>query len=270
MTERDAAADLEFWSGRGRGGSVVPGQGPDPDRPRPPYRRTGWARLEARLSRVRFPHVALPTFGPRDAGNGGSGPSGPSGRARPVAAVALLAGLAAAWLVIGHQPRGSTSAAATDPIAAAVPTTVPEPAAAAAPTTVPATDPLALRAVSTPGCNGLSATRPHVRCTVDDVIMEVALYADATVGPALRRLAGAQMKARSGPASCANGEADERAWSVASAPLHAVGRYVCRLESGRAAMWWTHGDRLLHALAGSRRDGNLARLFSWWRAHPSA
>jgi hypothetical protein len=31
-------------------------------------------------------------------------------------------------------------------------------------------------------------------------------------------------------------------------------------------MWWTHGDRLLHVLSN---DADLAKLFSWWRAHPS-
>ncbi len=100
--------------------------------------------------------------------------------------------------------------------------------------------------------------------------MEVALYPPGTVGAAFRRIAGVPVPPRSGPAACAADRPDERSWSLASAPLHAVGRYVCRLESARAAIWWTHGDRLLHAVAVDPRDGDLAKLFSWWRAHPSA
>jgi hypothetical protein len=116
----------------------------------------------------------------------------------------------------------------------------------------------------------LSTTRPHLLCVVDGAIMEVALYTPGTVGAAFRRIAGVPVPARSGPAACAADRPDERAWSSASAPLHAVGRYLCRLEGTRAGIWWTHGDRLLHAVAGSPRDSDLAKLFSWWRAHPSA
>jgi hypothetical protein len=97
-------------------------------------------------------------------------------------------------------------------------------------------------------------------------MQEVALYTSATVGPAFRKIAGGAPKAASGPAACASGHPDERAWSIASAPQQAVGRYLCRLEGGRAAIWWTHGDRLWHALAS---DADLAALFTHWSAHPS-
>jgi hypothetical protein len=67
--------------------------------------------------------------------------------------------------------------------------------------------------------------------------------------------------------ACDRGASDERAWSLAAEPGVAVGRYRCSIEHGRAAMWWTRGDRLTHAVAS---DGDLAALFAWWRAHPAA
>jgi hypothetical protein len=241
MRERDAAADLDFWSGRARGGSV----GQDPEPPRKPYRGSRIARIAARL------------------------PALPPGKGGPVAAAALLAGLTGAWLLVGSRSHGSPAVtAATTTTAVHVPATTvgaPKPS----PTTAPA-GALAVAALRTERCAGLSATRPHLLCIVDGAIMEVALYTPGTVGAAFRRIAGVPVPARSGPAACASDRPDERAWSSASAPLHTVGRYLCRLEGTRAGIWWTHGDRLLHVVAASPHDSDLAELFSWWRAHPSA
>jgi hypothetical protein len=249
MTERDSAADLDFWSGRARGGSV----GQDPEPPRKPYRSSWSGRFAARLPALRVP--ARPTL------------RLPRGGARPTAAAALLAGLTIAWLVVGHQAHGSAVTAASPAT-----TDIPTVATTAASTSVPAPPP---GAISTAGlrtdrCAELSAAQPHVLCIVDGVIMEVALYTRDSVGAAFRRIAGAPVPPRSGPPECAADRPDERAWSLASAPLNAVGRYVCRVEGTRAGIWWTYGDRLLHAEAGSAHDADLAKLFSWWRAHPSA
>jgi hypothetical protein len=178
------------------------------------------------------------------------GPRVPAGRARPVAAAALLVALTTAWLVVGHRSNGAQAGAPTTSESSAPGTSIPAP-----PTTVP------IR----PGCRDLAPERSAVRCVIDAVDVDVRLYSTAIVADAYRRAAGAIVAPRSGPPACARGVPDERAWSVAAAPVSAVGRYRCRFEHGRAAMWWTHGDRLVHAVA---RNGDLGELFSWWRVHP--
>ena len=165
-----------------------------------------------------------------------------------MAAAALLFALAAGWLVAGHRSHASAE------IGAPVPTWT-------APTTITTTT-----VPSTRDCTGLSDTRRAVRCIIDGVVLDVRRYSLATVTAAYRRAATADRAARSGPAACARGVPDERAWSLPKSPERAVGRYRCRFEHGIAAMWWTRGDRLVHAVAP---DGDLAGLFSWWRAHPS-
>ena len=170
-----------------------------------------------------------------------------------MAAAALLAGLATAWLATGHGSRPSASADA--PPAAAAPARVSS-------STVSTTTTMPL----TRDCRGLSPARHVLRCVVDRIDVEVRLFTSGTVAAAYRRAAGADVVARSGTPACARGVADERAWSAPASPDAAVGRYRCRFERGRAAMWWTRGDRLVHAVA---RDGDLGGLFSWWRAHPS-
>jgi hypothetical protein len=257
MPERESHADLEFWSGTARGGSV--GQDPDPTPPRKPYRSSFVTRLAARLPSLRLPER------PRRSND----PAAPRGKVRPVAAAALLAGLAGAWLFVGHQSHDSTALVAAAPATPAPTTTAPTTARAPA-AGERLVGAIARAALRTDRCAGLSTAHPHLLCVVDGAIMDVALYTPGTVGAAFRRIAGAPVPPRSGPAACAADRPDERAWSVASAPLQAVGRYVCRLEGARATIWWTHGDRLLHAEAGDPHDGDLAKLFSWWRAHPSA
>jgi hypothetical protein len=79
-----------------------------------------------------------------------------------------------------------------------------------------------------------------------------------------RTESGATIAARGGAPACARGQPDERAWARPETPHVTSGRYRCRIESGRAAMWWTDEQGLLaHAVAA---DGNLAALFAWWRA----
>jgi len=103
-----------------------------------------------------------------------------------------------------------------------------------------------------------------ITCEIAGVAVEARL-----VGDDARREYAARSQAhitpRRGAPACALGRDDERAWSRPSTPAVAAGRYRCRIEHGRAAMWWTdeHGI-VAHAVA---RDGNLARLFAWWRAH---
>ena len=271
MPERESHADLEFWSGRARGGSV----GQDPDPARKPYRSSFATRVAARLPVSRLPALHLPALRLPKWSRKWHDPAAPRGNARPLAAAALLAVLAGAWLFVGHQSHDSTSLPGVVPttsltsattITATTATTTARASAAGA----PLVGAIARAALRTDRCAGLSSTRPHLLCVVDGAIMDVALYTPGTVGAAFRRIAGAAVPPRSGPAACAVDQPDERAWSLASAPLQAVGRYVCRVVGARATIWWTHGDRLLHAEAGDPRDSDLAKLFSWWRAHLSA
>jgi hypothetical protein len=69
-----------------------------------------------------------------------------------------------------------------------------------------------------------------------------------------------------GAPACARGGQEERAWSRPDTPRRVAGRYACRVEQGRAAMWWTVDDRglLAHAIAS---NGDLASLFAWWSSH---
>ncbi|MDQ1458366.1 MAG: hypothetical protein QOH28_3986 [Actinomycetota bacterium] len=244
MEARELASNLEFWAGRARNG----GAGEDRRRLRPSFGRRRRNRRPFRRPRFGPPSFSRSSFG--------------RGRARPLAAFALLAGLTAAWVVAGHRAR--TSAAGDAPAALASPSFVSAPsnvapsnvASTAATTTVPRTR----------DCVGLSVARREVRCVIDGIDVDVRLYAPGTVAAAYRRAAGADVAARSGSPACARGLPDERAWSSAALPRAGLGRYRCLFERERAAMWWTNGDRLVHAVA---RGGDLAALFSWWRAHPS-
>jgi hypothetical protein len=250
MESDDLASNLEFWSGRTRNG----GAGEEtPRRPRAPR----W--------------LSLARFSPR------RGRLGTPGRARPVAAAALLAALTAGWLVAGHSSH--SSGALAEPPVAPVTTTTPAPAPRAAtpttatPTTATSTTATSTTATSTtgavpstPGCAGLAPRRPEVRCVVDAVDLDVRLVPPNDATAAYERATGVHPVPGTGSPACARGVPDERTWSLATAPVAAVGRYLCRIEHGRAAMWWIQGERLAHAVA---HDGDLARLFSWWRAHPT-
>jgi hypothetical protein len=114
-----------------------------------------------------------------------------------------------------------------------------------------------------------TATRPPARAATTHVIpsgvMETTRPGD--LAAAYRRATGGPDEhAASGAPACERGEPDERAWSRPDAPGVVAGRYTCRFTDGGAAeMWWTDEGRgeLAHA---TRRDGDLAALFAWWRA----
>ncbi len=257
MDESERAANLEFWSARSRDALTD-----EPPRPHKPYRHSRFGRLRERL-----PEIRLAKFGRPEVGSGESG----RGRARPVAAGLLLAGLAGAWLLAGHQTHGSTAVTVVPPFVGTVLPTATSTSTTAtpeAPTPAVPADAIDVAVVDTPACTGLSAARPHVRCPNQSAraAEEMALYTPGSIGEAFRKIAGAHVTPRSGSPACASGHPDERSWSIASAPQYAVGRYLCRLESGMAAMWWTHGDRLVHMRLF---DSDLAALFAWWSAHPS-
>jgi hypothetical protein len=199
--------------------------------------RRWWLRVpKLHLASMRMPSMRLPVV-----------------RWRPLAAGALIAGLAAAWLIAGRHSPPAVDAVAQAPMTAAS-TTVTAPRTTTS-TTVPVSR----------DCGALSGAQPVVRCVIGAVDVDVRLLSSARVGAAYRRASGADVAARTGSPACAHGAPDERAGSAATAPIRAIGRYRCRFEHGLAAMWWTNGDRLVHAVA---RDADLAGLFSWWRSHP--
>src|SRR5437868_5919520 len=246
MDARELASNLEFWAGRARHGEA----GEDHSRPRPSFgRRRSFRRARFRLPRSGRSFFSRWSFSRMSLGRG---------RGRPLAAFALLAGLTGAWVVAGH--RAPTPAAGDAPAALASPSFVSSPSNVASTATTTTTVP------RTRDCLGLSVARREVRCVIDGIDLDARLYAPGTVAAAYRRAAGADAVARSGSPACARGVPDERAWSSAALPRAGLGRYRCMFEHERAAMWWTNGDRLVHAVA---RDADLAALFSWWRAHPS-
>jgi hypothetical protein len=174
----------------------------------------------------------------------------------------LVTGLAVAWIVTAHA--GHRGGAATVAGAEAGPTAV-----------APSSGPSGLSGPSiTTAIAASNAARPR-RSIRSDGSVRVAyrtLRGDglqaaylAALAPGLRG-GSATLGSGSGPPACAHGGEEERAWSRPAAPARAVGRYACRIEDGRAAMWWTIEDRglLAHAVAP---DADLASLFEWWESH---
>jgi hypothetical protein len=105
-----------------------------------------------------------------------------------------------------------------------------------------------------------------VSCEIEGVAVDAELPEPGALDTHYRQRSGARPAARAGGPACAAGRPDERSWSRPADPTRPVGRYRCRIEGGRAAMWWTDERGVLaHALA---RDRDLARLFRWWRALP--
>ena len=118
-------------------------------------------------------------------------------------------------------------------------------------------------------CHDQGESPNAVRCTVGGIDVDYRLLGRSTLRSAFgAAVGGASSPSGPGhaPPACARGGEDERSWSRPEAPSRAVGRYACRVEQGRAAMWWTVDDRglLVHAIAG---DGDLATLFAWWESH---
>jgi hypothetical protein len=253
-------ANLEFWSGRPRAEDAV-----DPARPARSFGRRSGAWRALRMPALRFSRRRRPTFTrPSFTRPSFTRPAlrlPDAARLRPIAAAVMLAGLAAAWLVVGHRSHASAGAEPTP--RPPVPSS-PAPTTSSAPALGVEVPPIVAR--RTPDCRGLSESQPEVSCVVDRVELDLRLFAPGTAAEAYTRAAGAVARPGTGPPACDRGVPDERSWSETSAPAVAVGRYRCRFEHGRAAMWWTRRDRLAHAIGP---DHDLAALFAWWRAHPS-
>ena len=179
----------------------------------------------------------------------------PTPNRKRLAVVALLAALASGWLVLA---RHHGSAASPLPV---------DPQAASSTPTQPAPDTSALRGYLGSGavCADVAAAVPSVSCTLGGIGLDAELVDNAAASALYVARSGARVAPHKGPAACAHGAPDERAWSRAGAPAIAVGRYACRIESGRAAIWWFDEHSIVaHAIAP---DSNLTSLFSWWVTH---
>jgi hypothetical protein len=141
-------------------------------------------------------------------------------------------------------------------------------AASTASTRADDADTTALRAL-VPGsaaCRDVPRPLPIIRCAIDDLDVEYRLVGTHAVVDAYEAAAGAVVDgARRGAPACASGVVEERSWSRPSAPTIPAGRYRCRIDEGRAVLWWTESSTGLLASAVAA-DDDLAALFEWWRA----
>lgn len=178
-----------------------------------------------------------------------------TGRIRRSAAIVLVCGLAAGWFATTRIGRTSAQAATPD-------VTVPPPATAG---TFVRSDGLRRLLPAGAQCHDQDRRVAGTHCSVAGVDVVYRLMLPAAVQAAYLAAVGSGPTTRGRPA-CARGGEEERAWSRPAAPGRAAGRYACRVEQGRAAMWWTVADRglLAHATAV---DSDLTSLFAWWEAH---
>ncbi len=191
------------------------------------------------------------------------------GRARLVGATLLVAGLAGGWLATSALGNGRSHArAAAAPVAPAPrpgetkPARLPDRAPA-----LPAGD-RTLRALVPAGatCGYGPASENQAHCAIGAVQVEYSLLGAGALRAGYLAAVGSAAHPAAGEPACANGAEEERSWSRPTAPRLAVGRYACRIEQGRAAMWWTVDDRGLLAHATSS-GADLASLFAWWDSH---
>jgi hypothetical protein len=159
---------------------------------------------------------------------------------RTGAAVSLVVVLAIGWVVTTRRGSGAGRAEAA------------------------VTEPTASTASPTP------TTLPAEGDTTAGVVVRIERMPPEAVTSAYLAAIGAVSTTRGtgrGAPACSRGGEEERAWSFPTRPRRSVGRYACRIEQGRAAMWWTVDGRgiVAHAVA---TDADLGSLFAWWESHP--
>jgi hypothetical protein len=190
-----------------------------------------------------------------------------AGQVRLVAAMVLIVGLAAGWLATSEmgsrRPRARVAAVAPAARAGdARPASPPDRTR-----DVPSGD-RALRALVPAGaiCGYGPASANEAHCSIGAVHVEYSLLGAGALRAGYLVAVGSVSHPTTGAPACAKGAEDERSWSRPTEPRVAVGRYACRVEQGRAAMWWTVDDRglLAHAIA---TDADLASLYAWWESH---
>jgi hypothetical protein len=190
---------------------------------------------------------------------------------RRLALGALLATLAAAAIGVALVSRGSSSTRAHAPETTTSSTLT-------ASTTATTVGSFAADVGDRVGCQTLSASEPQLLCPLPGGVVTYTQVGDRSA--ARRRVDRvADTDADTGTDTdtdtdagaidgdpCATGRSGSRAWARPQAPQTAAGAYACRVHADLAEIWWTVDDARLvgHAI---RHDGDLAALFSWWRAH---
>ena len=139
------------------------------------------------------------------------------------------------------------------------------PVTARSTTTVPAVRPFTATVGDTTGCQTLAAVAPQLLCPIPDGTVTYMQVTDLASRIARPREPTTRVAER-GDAACARGHDDERAWSRPTRRRRSPAATAAGSPRRRAEMWWTVDDAgvLAHA---TRADGDLAALFSWWRAH---
>jgi len=184
--------------------------------------------------------------------------SGSRWRPRTVALGLLLGGLGVA--AVGSAARDPGAGSSDPPKAVAgLPST--------RPTVLPTGGPDPETVFGVP-CGAVPGWPTWRRCRVGGVAVAVRSVAPGGEPALYVRLAGPSGPAAEGGPECAAGRPEERSWARAAAPARPVGRYRCRIERGRAVLWWSD-PRGLVARADAP-DGDLARLFAWWTRHAGA
>jgi hypothetical protein len=181
-----------------------------------------------------------------------------AGRLRRAAAVGFVALLAVAWIVTARAGNGDALARNGDALAAPPTTARPDTGAG-----------IRSRVPADAQCHDQDRSAATLRCSVAGVSVEYQRLSPRNLDARYRAAIGVVSDAgrtTQGPPMCARGAEDERAWARPDAPERAAGRYACRVERGRAVMWWTVADvgLLAHATAGNR---DLGTLFAWWASH---
>jgi hypothetical protein len=185
-----------------------------------------------------------------------------AGRLRRTAALVLVGVLAVGWFETARMGR-------TDALTEPKDTTVLSPLP---PTTTSGSRADAVLMHLLPAgaqCHDQDRSRAVTRCEVAGIDVDYRLVGADRVRSVYRAAIGASAGAprpAHGPPACARGAEDERAWSRPGTPVRVAGRYACRVEQGKAAMWWTVADRGLVAHS-TAPDGDLPSLFAWWESH---
>ncbi|MCZ7531370.1 MAG: hypothetical protein M5U31_14165 [Acidimicrobiia bacterium] len=200
-----------------------------------------------------------------------------SGSRRLVLVAVAVLGVVGLLLVLVTRSSGGTAAPAphddvAPPTGVRVTTTTGAPGQDAA-ATLSEFVPVTLRDACRPVDAAVTATSgvaASVECEDDGRQLEYTLFDDAdTMSAAFTADAPPGLRGPTdlaGPARCAEGEVEERAWSR-SAGDPPAGRYRCEMTAERAAVvWTTDAVGVLARVEAAGDDADLPALFSLWRS----
>jgi hypothetical protein len=203
--------------------------------------------------------------------------------ARLGVAIGLVVVLGVAWIAVGQQGSGEAAPEpkpreTRDTRAPRTATTVvpPPPVSVERIVAMPAWVPTALAATCRARARGVQVV---VDCNPGRGVVSLRYRSVASVA-ALRTAfarAGTTGRPGTGPPVCAEGGAEERAWSAAAAPTAPLGRYRCSRVAGRARIVWSTehvgggtdaGPDVAVIGVATRADGDLRSLYQWWTTVP--